>query len=329
MNQQWHYAHGKIILFGEHAVVYGVEALAAAIPNAVRARATQTDGVGCIYIPEWSLSVPLTDAHSEELLVKFVHLIFNALGLDKLNEQELKSATSHRSANRGALPFNLRIESDIPAASGLGASAALAVASIRAIAACFDCEITDQQVNALAYQCEQLAHGQPSGLDNSLACFGGIQRFKRAEPGQSIQLSAVRPKASLELLIALSGKKGFTAEAVARVRKQYDADTARYQEIFERIGRLSAMGIDTLEQGRWRDLGELFNQNHVFLRQIGVSCDEIEQVLTIAKANGAQGGKLTGSGDGGAVILYAPDSMDQVERALNGSEFKTLRVMLG
>lgn len=308
----WFSANGKVILFAEHAVVYGVEAVAAAVPDLVRARAFSADQVSWLKIPYWH--VDINDLRADEqnstetkLLRRLFFLIASELGIE------------HES-------FGLEIDTCVPPASGLGASAAVAVAAIKALAALFGRTLSLHQINDIAYKCEQLSHGTPSGLDNTLATFGGVLRFKRQ--ADAVSFSPVLVRESIELLIALSGKKGFTAQAVAKVREAKSHDPQRFDRLFTEIARLSAEGMKALADNDKAKLALLFNQNQYCLAEMGLSCREIERVLTIAESSGCKGGKLTGSGDGGAVILVAENCIDEVEADLNKAGFSTLRATL-
>lgn len=309
----WFSANGKVILFGEHAVVYGVEAVAAAVPDLVRARAFRTDDTYRLKIPHWHVDMRDFQKHEAnasetELLRSMFFLIAGELAVD------------------GEF-FGLEVDARVPPASGLGASAALAVAATKALANLFELRLNLSEINDIAFKCEQLAHGTPSGLDNTLATFGGVLRFRR-ENGAAV-FAPVPLASPIELLIALSGKKGFTAGAVAKVRDAKNRDPQRYQGLFADIARLSAEGIIALAESDTSKLASLFNQNQRYLAEMDLSCDEIEQVLTIAASAGCNGGKLTGSGDGGAVILLAEEGAERIESSLNAAGFSTLKTVLG
>jgi len=302
------YSNGKIILFGEHAVVYGVEAIAGGIANAVEARVSACDQGQRLHIPAWGVEFDLLQKGSEwPLLNDCLACVLSGLSLDSPS-------------------FELTIHTELRPASGLGASAAFAVAATRALAKAYGVSINDEQVNAIAFDCEKLAHGKPSGLDNTLATFGGVCSYKRIDG--SVKLQALALKQPLTLLIAMSGKKGFTAETVARVRGDYNRDQARVSALFERIAHISALGKTAIERASFDELAELFNENQACLRDLGVSCAEIERVLELAISAGASGGKLTGSGDGGAVILMTGARDTEVKAALDHAHIDWFEVTL-
>ncbi len=309
-NASWHYANGKIILFGEHAVVYGVEAVAAAIPDMVRARVSElppNQNATCrIKIANWGVDTAQeNDRHT--LLTCMYRLIVEELGLSEI-------------------ALGIEIDARVPPASGLGASAAVAVAMTKAIAHYKNKDLGSSQINDIAFKCEKLAHGTPSGLDNTLATYGGVMRFKRVD--EQFEFSVIPVAEPIELLVALSGKKGFTAETVARVRDAKRAQPEYYQAIFDDIADISQKGIAALAAGQLHLISELMKQNQSSLRLLGVSCKEIEQVLTLAANHEETAGKLTGSGDGGAVLLLPGQAIDVVEQSLHSSGFSTLRACI-
>jgi mevalonate kinase len=126
----------------------------------------------------------------------------------------------------------------------------------------------------------------------------------------------------------MSGKRGFTAETVARVRDLYERDTDHVASIFAKIRDISLAGRRALESGDLASIGTLLKQNQACLRQIGVSCEEIEEILRLADTEGSPGGKLTGSGDGGAVILLPGDHASELQAALDRAGFQYFFVEL-
>ncbi len=304
----WHSANGKVILFGEHAVVYGVKAIAGGVADAVTVRAQCSSGNSSVSIPAWDLAFSI-DGTSEDLLQRsFAHLI-TAL--------DLKGAS-----------FHLDVKATVPPASGLGASAALAVASTRALAACYNIDMNDGQINAVAFASEQIAHSTPSGIDNTLATYGGLLSYCRRER-EDARFSSLAHAPAIPLVVGFTGRKGYTAETVARVRAARALEPVKYAQLFAEIARIVDAAEEAIAVGDFARLAVLMDENQRALKEIGVSCDEIEQVVHLAKQAGAFGAKLTGSGDGGAVIIYAADRAEAVHERLNKHGFKTMDVLLG
>ena len=326
MSNAWQSANGKVILFGEHAVFYGVESIAGGVPDAVRAKAVRLQsGVRSpaisIVIPAWGVALTLDPAADfvspEKLQERGAALILQTFAyiVQQLRLQEHS--------------FELELDARIPPASGLGGSAALAVASVRALSAEFELALCNERVNELAFGCETLAHGRPSGLDNTLATFGGLLSFCRGSDGSRAHFSALTSAQPIPLIVALSGKKGFTAETVERVRIERTRNRTKYDNLFTEIAAIVTLAKAALADGNLHQLAELMNRNQSALAEIGVSCKEIDRVIDIALDAGALGAKLTGSGDGGAVIIYAGAQNKAVHERLRHAGFETRDIVLG
>ncbi len=280
------HAAGKIILLGEHAVVYGKHALALPIPNAV-AVALQEQGEPVI-----------------AELTSFVDLIRKRLGVDD---------STH-------VP---RIHSALPIAMGLGASAAYAVALTRAYAATHGIDIDDERVNAIAFECEKLAHGTPSGIDNALATYGEAMLFRN---DGDLHLQRVTVAEPPPVVVACSHQAGRTLDVVAGVRARREQARAHFDAIFAQIDDLALAGAEALGRADYVTLGQLMNINQGLLNAIGVSTPELEGMLEIARAAGAVGAKLTGAGGGGSIVALCPGAVEDAQLALQSAGFRTINV---
>lgn len=301
--------HGKIILLGEHAVVYGSHVLAAPVPLGVEARAEPGgDGVE-LFIPRWGVERQLpADSQDWHAFEKPIGLILERLGLA---EQSLR----------------LFVFPHVPRAMGLGCSAALAVAVIRALDHQFHLGLTEAEVNALAFECEKVAHGHPSGIDNHVATYHDCTLFQRGEPPV---WRTLQPGAPLPLVIGLTGIESLTARTVARVRQAWERDGERYERLFAEIDRLSLEGAEALESGDLERLGDRMNVCQGLLNAIGVSCGTLEQLIDTARDHGALGAKLTGGGGGGAMLALCRDATNQarVARALEEAGYQAMEVTI-
>jgi len=303
--------HGKIILLGEHAVVYGRHAIAAPIPLAIQAHVERSRNGVDLIIPRWGVEQRFhKNAEKQHSFEKSLAMIFERLGL-------------HNESMR------IEIFPNVPRAMGLGGSAAIAVATIRALDRCFELGLDDENVNELAFECEKIAHGTPSGIDNTLSVYGQTMLFRAGE--QPLRRIIELPE-SAELVVGISGIESLTAATVARVRKAREQHPALYEEIFDQIDSLVLQGVDALVEHRLETLGELMNVCQGLLNAMQVSSWELEEMIQIARRHGALGAKLTGGGGGGSIIALCPPEPGAAERIAGGlkdSGYQAMRVRLG
>ena len=296
------YASGKIILLGEHAVVYGRPALAAPIPLAVEARVVDSADT-VLLIPRWGIEQrvpPMTE--NPQGLTGILALLLKRLDL------------ASRSLTIEAFP-------NVPRAMGLGGSSALAVAVIRALSDHFKLDLSNERVNELAFECEKAAHGTPSGVDNTIATYGSTLMFENTGVPS---FQEVRPARSVSIAVGISGKESLTATTVAQVRRAWERQPERYERIFDQIGDLTRAGTEALRDGAYQELGELMNLCQGYLNALQVSTPELEELIHIARSCGAVGAKLTGGGGGGSVIALCPDGATDVVEAMQNSGFEAL-----
>ena len=296
-------ACGKIILLGEHAVVYGRPAIALPVPLAVEA-SVRREGEGIhILIPRWGLE-------------QKVHR----------NSQGIAGILSHLLGQLSLADENMIIEvfPHVPRAMGLGGSSALAVAILRALDHSYKLGLSDERINALAFECEKAAHGTPSGVDNTVATYGTPLWYRREN--EQPRFDTLKVGEPLDLVVGITGKESLTADTVARVRGSWQQYPARYESIFDQIGQLTEAGAEAMISGRLQELGELMNLCHGFLNALQLSTPELEELIHIARTNGAVGAKLTGGGGGGSMIALCPDSQAQVAKAMQGAGYRTLTV---
>ena len=301
-------AAGKVILLGEHAVVYGKHALALPIPNAVTATISDTGTGLSLVVPEWGLSRDMqSDNGNDSGIDAAVKLILRELGIDRDG-------------------FAIHVRSALPRAMGLGSSAAFAVAIVRAFDAALELDLDDARVNEVAFECEKLAHGTPSGVDNALATYARPMLFRNSDKLQIEELELAEPP---PLIIASSGQSGMTHEQVAGVRERYDQNRAHYTAIIDQIDALSVAGAAALVGADYAKLGELMNICNGLLNAIGVSTPELEHMISLARHAGASGAKLTGAGGGGSIVALCPGAVAQVGTALASAGYRTITLTDG
>jgi len=278
------YAPGKVILTGEHAVVYGQPAIAAPV-NEVRARASveanpkAEPGSVFIIAPDIALKTSLADLPRDHPMVTVIQGVQNALGVKRLPA------------------LTLKVSSTIPIAAGLGSGAAISVAVSRALSAFLGSPLNDEEVSRLAFETDQYYHGTPSGIDNTVISFGMLVFFMKEQP-----IELLTNKRDFTLVIADTGEKSHTGEVVGELRQRVQKKSERYHVIFDQIGKLTLAARRAIEHGELNQLGKLFSDNHALLRQLDVSSEKLDLLVKVALDAGALGAKLSGAGQGGNMI---------------------------
>lgn len=284
-------ASGKVILFGEHAVVYGIPAIAVGIDRGARAVVRPRDDANgasdsILCVREWEISV--SDSAEEPSLARAF--------------RNLLKITRERGAGKArdgvAGPLYVEAVADLPPGGGLGCSAAMGVAVARAL----DPNASTDEIVERVMAWERVFHGNASGIDASVSAKGGCIFFRRGEP-----LESVRAKDGLLLCVGntgvVSGTKAMVdAVADLRARRPEVADKA-----FEGIRALVGNGRLALEAGDKAAVGKLMDLNQMLLSGLMVSTQEIEEMCGAAREMGALGAKLTGAGGGGSVVALVDD----------------------
>ena len=292
-------APGKVILFGEHAVVYGRPAIAVPVRQ-VQARAVVSadprlpSGSVRIQAPVVGVDAFLHELPENDPLALAVRSTLDAL--------KISSPPSLR----------LRVTSTIPVAAGLGSGAAVSVAILRALSAFLGRPLPDESVSALAFEVEKLHHGTPSGIDNTVITYARPVYFVRGQP-----IEILTPGAPFTLVIGDTGIPSPTSVAVGDLRRLWQAHPDRCEPLFDATGKIARSARLLLERGQPEALGPLMDENHRLLIEMGVSCPELDRLVEAARQAGALGAKLSGGGRGGNMIaLASPDTTPQVAQAL-------------
>jgi mevalonate kinase len=297
-------APGKIILFGEHAVVYGRPAIAVPVAE-LNARAVVSADLraarGQVHIqaPNISLDALLDKLPEKQPLAAAVRAVLIELGLDR------------------PPACLVRVTSTIPVASGLGSGAAVTVALIRAYSAFLGQPLADERVSALAFEIEKLHHGTPSGVDNTVITYAMPVYFERRN-AETVLVEPFTVPQPFQVVIGDTGVRSPTAVSVGEVRKAWQAKREWYERLFDEIGFVSRAARKAIEAGRPAELGPLMDQNQELLHQAGVSSPELDRLVQAAKSAGALGAKLSGGGRGGNMIALVEESTAApVEQALS------------
>ncbi|MCS7177973.1 MAG: mevalonate kinase [Anaerolineae bacterium] len=290
-------AAGKVILLGEHAVVYGRPAIAIPL-SGLRATATLAPHPAPFHIqaPAVGIDAPLSALPADHPLARIVYLTAKHL-------------------HRPPPDALLRIESEIPVASGLGSGAAVSTAIVRALAAWYGVSLDPPTVSALVYEIERIYHGTPSGIDNTVIAYEQSIYFVRGRPPEPLPVGT-----TLHLLVADSGIPSPTRVVVGDVRRHWEAEPARYEALFDRVAQEVEAAREAMAQGDIRALGKRMDANHELLREIGVSAPVLDRLVETARRAGALGAKLSGAGRGGTIVALVEKSTARaVEEALRAT----------
>ena len=301
------YASGKVILFGEHAVVYGRPAIAVPVTQ-VRAQAMvegAAKGRGiAIVAQDLGQTYSLGQAPPDDPLRQIVVLTLQRLGVGLAHD------------------LTITISSTIPIARGLGSGAAISTAIVRALSKYFDKELSPRAISDLVYEVEKIHHGTPSGIDNTVIAFERPVYFVKSQTCE-----ALRVKRPFIIIIADTGVQSPTKVAVAEVRRAWEREPSRYDRLFDQMGEVAIRARRAIERGEIEEMGHLMNKNHRLLRLIGVSSPELEDLVRAAREAGALGAKLSGAGRGGNMIaLVSEETEKPVVRALREAGAKHLIV---
>lgn len=289
-DEEMSFGYGKIILTGEHSVVHGTHAVAAPITLKMKAKVWDYDKGVRLLIPRWGVEQIMEfGADHQYSIYKSLEMILDHLDL----------------RDRG---MNIEVFPEVPRAMGMGGSAALAVAIIRALNKHFKLGLGDDDVRRLSFESEDIVHGGASGIDNTVSTYGNLITYQKGTPPD---MQTIVLKDSIPIVIGLSGVESMTSKMVKQVREQSEKYPKWYKQIFKQMDELAIASKEAIEQRDLNELGMIMNMNHGFLNIIGVSCPEVEELVEIARQNGALGAKLTGGGGGGAMIALCNSEKSQ------------------
>lgn len=303
---------GKTILFGEHFVVHGVPGIASAVDSAADAE-----------VKKAANGINVTDertgakGYAEKKKLQQLESIERMLKAMNMDPQQVA--------------IDIWLGGNLPGFSGLGASAASSVAIARAIAEEFELDLPDEKINDIAYEAEKAYAGNPSGIDNTAATFGGLIWFKKSLSGDLNTIEQLSIREPVEIVIGNTGIVANTKAMVAGVGERKQRNPKKYAELFRQAEDLALKGRKALEAFDLKQVGELMNENHRLLQEIEVSCKELDYLVELAREQGAFGAKMTGGGGGGCILALTPrkELQEKVATAIENEGFEVLRTKIG
>ena len=285
-------APAKVILFGEHFVVYGSPAILAAInkrisvdariiiPNENKIIVRSDIGVAGEYNNNGEFNALEGGSKAKALLDPLYDAIRQVLLL----------------RNKKNIGIEIGISSRVPLGIGLGSSAASCVATVAAVDSLFEKNPNRQKVCKLAIKSERLIHKRTSGADCYVSTFGGLMRYY----GKSKSFKKIETKETLSLVVASTGIKHSTSELVAGVKRFKNTNRTLFESLSKQANDICLQACAAIESGKCDKIGELMYQNQIILQQIGISHHKVRDIIDICSKAGAIGAKMTGAGGGGA-----------------------------
>jgi len=303
--------YGKVILFGEHFVVHGIPGIVSAIDASTDAEVKKAPK-GINVKDERKTA----KGYSEEKRLQQLESIDRML-----KAMSLDSKT----------PLDIWIGGTLPGFSGLGASAASSVAIARAISEELSLSLSDEKINQIAYEAEKAYAGNPSGIDNTAATYGGLMWFKKNPAGGPDSVEKLHMRRPIEIVIGSTGKVANTKAMVEGVADRKKKNPEKYNQIFKQAENLAVAGRKALENYDLKKVGELMNENHRLLQEICVSSKELDLLVDLTRKQRAFGAKLTGGGGGGCMVALTPgkDLQGKVASAIKTAGFEVLSAKIG
>ena len=339
-------APGKVIISGEHSVVWGEPAFLAAINKRCWVKVKKINEKK-IKIVDEILKVR-AEVDSSKILdfaeqrkkswQKSVETggkeYFGAIKREALGLVKIGIGETLMSLKKSEGEFELRIKNEIPIGVGLGSSAALSVSLVAGLWEFFNNKQKKQQlslINKIAYEIEKRQHGNPSGGDNTICTYGGFLVFKKKD--QRITKKKLKMMDRLpELLLVDTGKPvETTGEMVSAVRQKYRISNIKYQKIFKKIGKVTNMLIDSFKQSDFRELKFLIRTNEQLLEELGVVGERAKKIIRLIERSGGAA-KICGAGGlkkgSGMALVYHGD-LSVLKRNLKKNKIDFLKVKLG
>jgi len=296
----------KVILFGEHFVVSGNPALSMSVdlPTVVTAEKQPGD---CISVESEGLHVSASFSHTGEKITS------SGSNAERVLRPVYEAANyTLRELGMASESLRITVKSTVPIGMGLGSSAATAVGTVSALTTLLNKSWSKERVFEAAYSMERLVHGHPSGVDQATVTYGGLLRYRQGKLDRSITTATPPP-----LIIGSTGKPRSTGAFVGKVTRLRQNRPGEYAKLASQALAICDKAEGAIQDGNLSVLGSLMNQNQTLLESVGVSCPELERLITAAISAGAFGAKLTGGGGGGCMIALADTTRsNQVEGAI-------------
>jgi mevalonate kinase len=289
-------APAKVIITGEHFVVHGAWALAAAIPRTVT-----------VEVEEHQSFVARSELYRDS----------HHPALRPLGEVVESMAREYSFSPK----VRVSVRSNVPAGAGLGSSASTMVALASALSRLHSLGLGAEELVGHSMVGEAGIHGRPSGIDPTVCALGGVIMFRPGSSPRRIKLDRTR-----SFLVSFSGKTRNTRGQINRVAEVKARYPGMFSGLVESASAVSEMAAERLARNDMKGLGRLLSFNHAVLSNLGVSNEDLDRLVDASLLLGCYGAKLTGAGGGGSVISVAPEGKQKrISSGLNARGFETFR----
>ncbi len=306
--------YGKTILIGDQFVLEGVPAVVSSIPYETEATVERTEGKGWV-LNDNRKEVPGYKKSKEKLQVQSISRILNVTGIDT-----------------DKTPIRITLGGSLLAGSGVGASAAGCVSLARALNDEFDLGLSVDEINHIAWEGEFAYHGEPSGVDNTASCYGGLMLFQLRDGNKEQKIvEKIKVKRPVEVVLGNSGVSADTRKLDELVEREQNKDSEGFRKRLELITE-QAFGVKkALEAYDLETIGKIMTENHSILIDMGLSHERLIYLCNLARKKGALGAKLTGGGMGGYMVALTPgkELQSRVAEAMEEEGFAVIRATVG
>ncbi len=309
-------APGKLMLFGEHAVVYGAPCIVTAVNQRLSIVAS-------------NLNEPIFQLEAPDVEIKNYSKLLTHVGQGEVSKgAKFVEVATKNFINKypSAIPekTGVRLEtlSQFKSTFGFGSSSASAVCTIKALTELFKPDLTQKEIFDLAYQTVLDVQGLGSGFDLAAAIYGGTLYYVAG--GKTIQPLAI---SHLPLIVGYTGVKADTATIVKEVKARFENKGEELNKIYDEIEKIVEQAKVAFKESDFKKLGELMNSNQTYLEQLGVSTNKLSSIINASRNAGAYGAKLSGAGGGDCMIALAPENKrSAVEKAIQNAGGQVLKV---
>lgn len=302
--------YAKIILFGDHFAIYGVPVIATAIDKYVEIKIEKANENDIIFDDKIFYEKVSKKNNPNHINNRLFDAMFSNLNLNRIKFTVSGTA--------------------IPKA-GMGYSAAFNVALARAVNEYLKLNWSDQEINKISYKGECVSHGISSGIDNACATYRSLLWFEKNLDGKEDKIIPLGTKTELFLVLGDSKIAHNTKEIISNVKRRAKKDSDKFGKILAEANEIALEAKRSLEEKDLEKIGFLMNRNHKLLKQIEVSCPELEKLINIALTNKALGAKITGAGGGGLIVALCENEKYQelIAKKIEKEGFRAIKVKLG